>query len=478
MNQAQSAAPEQPLIRGQRKQHPPLPATAIRTLTSSLWGRTMTPSDVDYDSSRCVYNTMIDRYPAVIAQCVRPEDIRQCLRLAGSHDLPVAIRAGGHSAAGYAVCDGGIVIDLSPMKQIVIDPDRAIARVHPGVTWAELDQASQRLGLAVPGGTVSSTGVAGLTLGGGIGWLMGKYGLTCDSLIGADLVTAEGALMTTNESHNPDLLWGLRGGGGNFGVVTSFVFQLYKVREVLAGSLVIPLAQAGEGLGTLRDLSGLVPDELTVCPTFITADGGKQYLSIDLCYAGAEADGARLISHLARRLHPAANTVRQQPYLQWQQFLDPIFDTPLRGYWKSCFLDTVSDRAIELIIDLYQQAPSTRSTLILEHFHGRMTRLDNAASAYGNRNRPYSILIAARWEAAADDTANIGWTKHLHAAVSEFSHGGGYLNYMGAEDNETVRASYGDSQYQRLVDLKCRYDPGNLFHHNQNIVPDPHRLTG
>ncbi len=449
----------------------------IQRWTETLDCQSFTYGQPGYDRARRIYNTMIDRYPLAIVRCRDVGQIQQCLSYARSNGLPLAIRAGGHSAAGFSVCDDGIVIDLSAMNGVDLDCGPGRIRVDAGATWAQLDRATSTRGLAVPGGTVSSTGVAGLTLGGGIGWLMGKYGLTCDSLLGAQVVTADGSLVTATEDNNPDLLWGLRGGGGNFGVVTSFDFRPHTVSTVLAGSLVFPLDRAVQTLLTLKDLAAQTPDELTVCPTFFTAPDGAKQLSVDVCYVGEDGAGERLLGRLAGLLKPAVNTVRRQSYLDWQAYLDPMFETPLRGFWKSCFLDLFELPTAELLVESYRLAPSRRSTLILEHFHGRMTEVPATDSAYGNRDRPFSILITARWESAAEDEANRAWARQLHSALSEYSDGGGYLNYMGEEDRETVRMSYGDRQYQRLAELKQKYDPDNVFRRNQNVAPRASRAV-
>lgn len=448
-----------------------LPGRAQLTLSDSLRRRVILPASPHYDVARRVYNARVDRYPAAIVPCADADDVAQCVGLARDHGLPLAVRGSGHNAAGHAVIDDGIVIDLAGLKRVAIDTVSATASVGAGLTWGELDGATQAHGLAVPGGTVSSTGVGGLTLGGGIGWLMGPLGLTCDNLLGAEMITAEGTRASADRHANQDLLWGLRGGGGNFGVVTSFTFQLHDVRSVVAGALIVGLERAGETLAQLRDLSPTAPDALTVSPTFVTDRSGERVLSVDLCYAGQSADGLKLAAGLARRLRPARNTVRPRSYLEWQRYLDPMFTERVRGYWKSCFLNRLDDATIEVIVDSFAAVPSPRSTLILEHFHGAMTRVGPAESAYANRHKPFSILITTQWRAQDQDAVNVAWADDLYAAMRGVSDGSGYLNYMGAEHEDIVRRSYGAENYRRLVALKDRHDPLNVFRSNQNIRP-------
>jgi hypothetical protein len=440
---------------------------ALRTLGCGLESRVILPGDPHYDRARRVYNAMVDKWPAAIVRCAGADDVARGIRLARELALPLAVRGSGHNAAGHAVCDGGIVVDVAALKRVEIDTRARRVKIGAGLTWAELDRATQQFGLAIPGGTVSSTGVSGLTLGGGIGWLMGPCGLTCDNLVGAELITAAGDVVEADE----ELLWALRGGGGNFGVVTSFTFALHEVDTVLAGALVIPFGEARAALATLRELNRGVPDELTVCPTFVTAASGDRLLSVDVCFAGDLQAGERVVRRLAARLAPSENTVRPQPYLRWQKYLDPMFDTPMRGYWKTCFLDRLDDDGIDRIASFYAKAPSARSTLILEHFHGAMTRVGADYSAFGHRDKPYSLLITARWEDPAHDLANVAWANALYAAMRPFSDGSGYLNYMGVEREDVVRRSYGEANYRRLVAVKNRIDPDNVFRHNQNIRP-------
>jgi len=450
---------------------PAITRSALRRLNPALRRRVVLPSDPTYPEARRVYNTAIDKYPAVIIRCVDAADVVESIRFARECGLPIAIRASGHNAAGHGVCEGGAVIDVAALKRIEVDQHSKTVCVGAGVTWAEFDRVTQAVGLATPGGTVSSTGVAGLTLGGGIGWLMGPYGLTCDNLIAADLVTADGNRVPVDQRSNAELLWGLRGGGGNFGVVTSFTFRLHEIRSVVAGGLIVPLDRAAAALGALRDLSDEIPDGLTTCPTFVTDRSGGRHLSVDVCYAGPARDAARWVSRLVRHLEPTGNTVRPQSYLEWQRYLDATFDTPMRGHWKTCFLDELPDELIEIIVGAYRAAPSRFTTLILEHFHGPMTMIGPDESAYGNRDKPYSLLITTRWESPEQDAANVAWADELYAATRIFSDGSGYLNYMGVEDESVVRQSYGAENYQRLVALKNQYDPDNVFCNNQNIRP-------
>lgn len=443
----------------------------VAHLSEAIRGRIILPGSEEYDSARQIYNAMIDRRPRLIVRCRGVADIMKSIRFARDHYLAVSVRGSGHSAAGHAICDDGLVIDLTEMRFVRVDPSTKRAWAEPGVTWADFDHDTQAFGLATPGGTVSSTSISGLTLGGGIGWLMGSYGLTCDNLLGVDLITAEGKLVRAAEDTNADLFWALRGGGGNFGVVSLFEFRLHKVDRVLAGSMRVPIERADEALRHFREMSRGVPDEVTLCPTFFTSRSGTPYLSVDFCYNGDDRSGWECAREADHRFRPEANTIEIQPYLLWQKYLDSSFADRLRGYWKSAYLNHLDDNLIALIVDFYRCAPSHKSTVILEHFHGKMTRVGATNTAYGNRQKPFSLLITTRWQDPAEDERNISWANTFYSALQPFTDGSAYLNYISDSEELRLKLAYGQENYDRLAVIKRKYDPDNFFHMNHNIRP-------
>lgn len=449
----------------------PLPVASVARLKQAIRGNVILPGSDHYDRARQVYNAMIDRHPRLIVRCRGVADILESIRFARTHQMVVSVRSSGHSAAGHAVCDDGLVIDLTEMRSVRVDPIRKRAWAEPGVTWAEFDHETQAFGLATPGGTVSSTSISGLTLGGGIGWLMGNYGLTCDNLVAADVISAEGSLLRAAEDLDADLLWALRGGGGNFGIVSLFEFRLHEVGQVLAGSMNISMKHAGEALRVFRGLSETVPDEVALSPTFLGTSDHTPYLSIDFCYQGVLKVGLDYARLAAQQFSPELNTVEVQSYVAWQQHLDSSFSDRLRGYWKAVFIDYLADELIETIVRFYLRAPSSKSTVILEHFHGKVKRVHSDFAAYGNRARSFSLLITTRWRDPADDEANIGWVNEFYSAIQQFTDGAGYLNYMGEAEQNRVRLAYGNDKYERLAALKSKYDPGNFLRLNHNIRP-------
>lgn len=459
-----------------KEQSTSLPAASpsdasLALLSRSIRGYVILPTCEQYDRARQVYNTMIDRRPRLIVRCRGVADIIAAIRFAHDEHLVVSIRSSGHGAAGHAVCDAGLVIDLTELKSVRVDPVAKRAWAEPGVTWADFDYETQAFRLATPGGTVSSTAISGLTLGGGLGWLTSSYGLTCDNLLAADVITASGSLLRASEAQNADLFWALRGGGGNFGVVSLFEFRLHEVDQVLAGSMRVPMERAGETLRRLREFCENLPDEVTVCPTFFSSSSGAPYLSVDFCCNGASRTGLDVVRDAERRFRPEINTLEVQPYLRWQKYLDSSFAERLRGYWKTAFLDHLADDLIESIVDFYRRAPSHKSTVILEHLHGKMTRVNSDDSAYGNRQKPFSVLITTRWQDPAEDERNISWANAFFTALQQFTDGSGYLNYVGDADEHRLRLTYGPAKYQRLAVIKQKYDPENFFQMNNNIRP-------
>ena len=445
-------------------------------------GRQITADDAEYDTARAIWNGAVDRHPRLIARCCGTADVAAAVRFAREHDLQVAIRGGGHNVAGTAVCDDGIVIDLSAMRAVRVDPDRGTVQVQGGALWGDVDPQTQAYGLAVPGGIVSHTGVAGLTLGGGIGWLMRKHGLTIDNLLAADVVTAEGELLRASADQHPDLFWALRGGGGNFGVVTSFEFRLHHVGpNVLAGAILWDAGAAGEVLRFYRDFARSAPDELGTVVRFGPAPPladipeelrWRPVVLIGACYAGSVADGEAALRRLRAFGRPLLDLIAPTPYVNHQSGIDSTVPHGWNYYWKSTFLPELRDELIDVIAEHAFTATSPRSYAAMFHLGGAVSRVPDAATAFGNRRASHAITLDGVWrsgEVFGDrDTA---WTRGFFAALDRFREGV-YVNFLGGDEApDRVREAYGDSVYRRLVDVKTTYDPENIFHHNQNIRP-------
>jgi FAD/FMN-containing dehydrogenase len=445
-------------------------------------GRLITPDHADYDIARAVWNGAIDRRPRMIARCIGTADVVAAVRYARDHDLEIAIRGGGHNVAGTAVCDDGIVIDLSAMRAVRVDPADRRARVQGGALWGDVDHETQAHGLATTGGIVSHTGVAGLTLGGGVGWLMRKHGLTIDNLLAADVVTADGELLRASGEERPDLFWALRGGGGNFGVVTSFEFRLHPVgTTVLAGPILWNAADAGEVLRFYRDFLRDAPDELGTVVRFGTAPPlpvipedlhWRPVLIVGTCYAGPIEDGEQVLRPLRAFRTPLLDLVGPVPYVGFQSALD---STVLHGwnyYWKSTYLPELRDDLVDILAERAFACASPRSYAAMFHLKGAVGRVAEGATAFGNRQASHAITLDAVWRPGEDfgdrDTA---WARGFFATLGRFREGV-YVNFLGGdEDPGRVREAYGDSVYDRLIDVKTLYDPDNVFHYNQNIRP-------
>jgi FAD/FMN-containing dehydrogenase len=436
-----------------------------------LRGELIRPEDDRYDAARTLYNAMIDKRPAMIVRCAGAADVIAAVNLARDHDLPLAVRAGGHSVAGKSMCDEGVVIDLSPMKGIRVDPVHRTARAEGGVTWGEFDHETQAFGLATTGGIVSTTGIAGLTLGGGIGYLNRKYGLTCDNLLSADVVTADGRLLTANTAENADLFWALRGGGGNFGVVTSLEYRLHPVGPVLAGLLVWPLPRANEVLRFYREFSVEAPDELRLDATLVTTPDGPALAMVG-CWCGAIEAGERLLKALRGFGPPVVDTVAPVPYRTIQGLLESLGYVPgLFHYWRSSFFKEFSEAAIATMVAAYPPAPAPLCALAIEHLGGAVGRVGDTDTAFSHRRAQHSCLVLAAWTDPAESETNIAWARKLSEAMQPYLEDAVYVNYLGeAEGENRVRAAYG-ANYERLAAIKNEYDPSNLFRSNQNIRP-------
>jgi FAD/FMN-containing dehydrogenase len=434
--------------------------------------------DARYDEVRAVFNAMIDRHPAVIARCATPADVASALDLAARERLPVAVRAGGHSVAGMSVNDGGMVIDVRPMKDITVDPARRTAKAGAGVTWAEFDAATQEHGLATTGGRVSSTGIAGFTLGGGSGWAERKFGLACDNLISVDLVTADGRRITASETEHPDLFWALHGGGGNFGVATALEYELHPLGPtVLAGLLVWPEEAGRDVARVYRDLAADAPAELGSGLVFITgppeefvpADPqGKTVAGMALLWAGDPAEGQDAIKPFLD-LQPAVNVVGPMPYTGFQQMIDQ--PAGLRNYWSANYHDDFDDDALDVFVRYGSDRQSPLTQQILLPWGGAVADRADSDTPLSNRSVRWITHPFAVWEDTADDGANIAWAQAFGRDIAKHTNGGVYLNFIGDEGQERVRAAYGQANYHRLAGIKAAYDPANLFRGNQNIQP-------
>ena len=436
------------------------------------------PGDPSYDEARTVFNAMINKKPAVIAQCGTPADVVAALQLAEGAGYEVAVRAGGHSVAGVSVNDGGLVVDVRPMKQIDVDPDARQVRVGAGVTWAEFDRTTQEYGLAVTGGRASTTGVAGFTLGGGSGWLERSLGLACDSLLSVDLVTADGRQVTASEDENPDLFWALHGGGGNFGVATSFVFRLHPVGPIVTAGLMMWPADAGQDVARrFRDIAHDAPDELGSGLVFLTAPPeefvpahlrGTTVVGVGALWAGAVEEGAEAVTPF-RQLSPEVDLVGPMPYAQFQCMID---DPPgLHNYWSADFHSEFGDDALDVFVKYGFERQSPFAQQILFPWGGAIARVPEDATPMTGRSVSWVTHPFALWEDPADSARNIEWARSFRRDIARYTNGGVYLNFIGDEGADRVRAAFGEQKYRRLAAIKAEWDPGNVFRGNQNIKP-------
>ncbi len=452
----------------------------IDDFTAHLHGEVLQPGDAAYDEARTIWNAMIDRRPALIARCTSAEDVARAVNFARDADLLVSVRGGGHNIGGSAVCDDGLMIDLSPMRQIEVDAKRRCATVEPGCTLADVDAATQAHGLAVPLGINSTTGVAGLTLGGGFGWLSRTYGMTVDSLVGADIVTADGKQLHANATSHPDLFWGIRGGGGNFGVVTRFEFELHPVGpEVLSGLIVFPFDQGRTVLEQFARFTESMPDELSVwmvsrkappLPFLPSEAHGQEVVVLALCYAGEPAAGEKLVAPLRAFGTPWGEHVGVQPYTAWQQAFDSLLTPGARNYWKSHNFQRLTGDAIDTIIEYAGSLPTEQCEIFVATLGGAVSRVAPDATAYSSRDATYVMNVHCRWDAADDDARCVAWAREFFAAAQPYASGGAYVNFLTGDEKDRVAFAYGPT-YERLLAVKRKYDPHNLFRMNQNIVP-------
>jgi FAD/FMN-containing dehydrogenase len=456
--------------------------TDLERLHDSIRGAVIDPDDEGYDAARAIWNGAIDRRPAFVARCTGVADVVAAVRFARERDLLVAVRSGGHGVGGHALCDGGLVIDLSPMKGIRVDPAARSARAEAGVLWGELDRETQLHGLATVGGIVTHTGIAGLSLGGGIGWLMRKHGATVDNLLSVDLVTAEGELLAANRDENPDLFWGIRGGGGNFGVVTSFEYQLHPVGPiVLAGPIFHRFEDASQVLRFYREFAAAAPDELTtifelsVAPPlpFLPEDvQGKPIVMVGACYAGTPDDGIDVVRPLKRFGSPIVDLLEPKPYLELQSMFDPFVPHGWHRYWKSVELPPLTDDAIDTLVERSSAPTSPKSYTIVFQLGGALARVGGDETAFSQRDAAHNVNINAVWtEEDPEAERHIAWARDFFDAMQPHAGRSVYVNFLGEEGGSRVRQAYGARNYERLVELKRAYDPTNFFRLNQNIEP-------
>jgi FAD/FMN-containing dehydrogenase len=452
----------------------------IEDFKTRLRGTLLLPGEPGYDEARAIWNAMIDRRPAVIVQCAEADDVPHAIAFARENGLEISIRGAGHNIAGNALCNNGVMIDFSTMKSVRIDSEKRRAYVEPGATLGDFDMAVQSHGLATPVGINSTTGIAGLTLGGGFGWLTRKYGMSVDNLVSVDVVTADGKKMRASENQNADLFWAIRGGGGNFGVVTQFEFKLHPVGpEILAGLLVFPFEQAKQVLTQYCEFVESAPEELNVwvvlrqappLPFLPEAVHGKEVVVLPVFYAGDVAEGEKLIEPLRSFGDLHGEQIGAQPYLEWQKAFDPLLTPGARNYWKSHNFTELSDGALDSMIEFAGKLPSPQCEIFIGLVAGAANRVPADAMAYAHRDAKFVLNVHGRWDEAADDESCIAWARAFFEASAPYASAGAYVNFMTEEEGERVAAAYG-SNYDRLVQIKKQYDPENIFHLNQNIKP-------
>ncbi|MCE9679489.1 FAD-binding oxidoreductase [Shewanella sp. AS1] len=457
-----------------------LDKTKLDNFKQQFGGDLLLPSDSSYDEVRQIWNAMIDRKPALIARCTSAEDVVSAVNFARDNQLLLSVRGAGHNIAGNAICDDGLMIDLSLMKKVMVDPDSKTAIAEPGCTLADLDGATQKHGLAVPVGINSTTGIAGLTLGGGFGWLSRKFGMTVDNLLSANVVTADGRQVRASLTENEDLFWGLRGGGGNFGIVTQFEYQLHSLGpDVLSGLIVFPFEQAKSVITQFARFTETAPEELSVwmvsrkappLPFLPESVHGKEVVVLALCYAGDPALGEQLIAPLRNFGNIVGEHVGVQPFVAWQQAFDPLLTPGARNYWKSHNFTSLSEGAIDTAIEYAGTLPSPQCEIFIASIGCATCRPAADAMAYSCRDANYVLNVHVRWEDAGDDARCIAWAREFFAKTKPFASDGVYINFLTEDESERTEFAYG-ATYRRLQQLKTKYDPNNLFRMNQNIKP-------
>ena len=445
-------------------------AARLQTFISSFRGAVIRSGDAQYDTARRIWNASIDKHPGAIARCSGLADVIAAVRFARENGLLVAIRGGGHNVGGRALCDGGLVIDLSGMKGIHVDPAARRVRAQPGVLLGELDRETHVYGMTVPLGAVSRTGIAGLTLGGGVGWLARKYGLACDNVVSFELVTADGEVRRASADENPDLYWGLRGGGGNFGVVTSFEYRLWPVSMVLGGLLLHPRDRATDFLRFYRSFTQSAPDEVAAYGALLHTPDGVPVVGVAVCYNGDLSEGERVLAPLRAFGPPMADLVQPMPMPVMQTIFDAAVPEGNQNYWKSAFLRDLSDDAIATILEHCNQASSPLTAVLIEQYGGAASRVGTTETAFAQRHAQYDLGILTQWTDPADSARHIAWTRGFADAMKPFASGDYLLNFLGEENDDVIRSAFG-ANHARLVEIKTKYDPDNFFRVNQNIQP-------
>jgi hypothetical protein len=444
----------------------------IEQLRAGIRGSLVLPRDAEYDSARRIFNAMIDRCPAVIVRCTCAEDVIAGLQFAQQRGLPIAVRGGGHSVSGAAVCDDGVVIDLEPMKAIRVDAENRTTHAQPGLRLGEFDRATQAHGLATTLGVASDTGIAGLTLGGGLGWLNGRFGLACDNVRSFEVVTADARVVTASVSEHPDLYWALRGGSGNFGVVTAFEYQLHQVGQtILGGMIAFPFSRAREVLRAFLDFSQSAPDELSTVGALLSLPNGTPVVAVAICYCGSLDEGTKVVAPLRQLGGAVVDAIQPMPYVAQQSLMDDAF--PPKGnfhYWKSAFTRSMTDDGLDVFIESMAQTPSPLTFAYFQQLHGAAARVGPSDTAFPHRGYRYDFAFLTQWRDSAETDANVRWTQDAFAAMKPHLDIGVYVNNLGNEGDERVRAAFG-SNYQRLAEIKARWDPSNLFRSTHNIAP-------
>lgn len=446
---------------------------ALDDFRSTLRGDILLPQDADYDATRRIFNAMIDRRPALIARCASAADVVACIGFKRAEALEISVRGGGHNVSGKAVCDGGLMIDLSRMKGCRVDPLRRRVRAEAGLTLADLDRDCQAFGLATPTGIVSPTGIAGLTLGGGIGWLGGKHGLSCDNLESVDIVTADGRLLVAAPTEHPDLFWAVRGGGANLGVVTSFEYRLHEVGPVVGGGIAWPLARAKHVLPFYDEFARACPDELSLNAGFFTMEDGTKVVGVKVAWIGPLDVGERLLKPLRSLDSPIADGIAPMSFVDLQRGGDGAFPRGRRHYWKASFLRRLEQGAIDVLVEFTATCPSPYTQVGLQQMHGQAARVSPTETAFAHRHDQWDCLILTQWDDSADDERNIRWTRELHAALRPWVEDAVYVNNLGDDEADRVRSAYG-ANFDRLAAVKAKYDPDNFFRGNQNVAE--HRI--
>jgi hypothetical protein len=442
----------------------------IEAFRRGFCGQVLLPEDTGYDSARRIWNASIDKHPGLIARCSEAADVVRAVKFSRANNLLVAVKSGGHNVAGRALCDDGIVIDLSATNRVSVDAELRAVRVQAGALLGDVDRETNAHGLVVPTGVVSKTGIAGLTLGGGTGWLARKYGLTCDNVVSCEVVTAEGDLVTANNEINADLFWGLRGGGGNFGIVTSFLYRAHPVSTVLGGVIAYTRDQAAALLRYYRDFMPAAPDELTAYAGLISMPDGTPAVGVMACYCDDLTEGERVLKPLRAFGSPVFDAIQFTSFPTMQKLVDEMSPDSTHNYWRSTFIRDFSDEVIDLIIEHGNRMESRLSRIVIQFFGGAAGRVAPADTAFAQRQAEYNVGIETQWTDAAESEKHIGWTRTLSDALRPYSSNGYLLNFIGDEEPDTIRAAFG-SNYARLVELKTKYDPTNFFSLNQNVAP-------